>query len=84
VLSAEALLWASAAIVLYSYVGYPALVAVLARFRPGPRVAKAPIEPRVTLLIVAHNEEARIEHKLRNCLEADYPRERLEVLVASD
>jgi len=84
VLSAEALLWASAAIVLYSYVGYPALVAVLARFRPGPRVAKAPIEPRVTLLIVAHNEEARIENKLRNCLEVDYPRERLEVLVASD
>lgn len=82
--STEALLWASAAVVAYSYVGYPALVAVLAWLRPAPPVGKAPIEPRVTLLIVAHNEEARIEEKLRNCLEVDYPRDRLEVLVASD
>jgi poly-beta-1,6-N-acetyl-D-glucosamine synthase len=84
VLSIEGLLWASAAIVAYSYVGYPALVGALAWLRPARRVSKAPIEPRVTLLIVAHNEEARIEDKLRNCLEVDYPRDRLEVLVASD
>jgi biofilm PGA synthesis N-glycosyltransferase PgaC len=84
VLSTESLLWVSAVVVVYSYVGYPALVVLLAWLRPAPSVGRAPIEPRVTLVIVAHNEEARIEDKLRNCLEVDYPRDRLEVLVASD
>ncbi len=83
-LSTESLLWISALVVVYSYVGYPALVAVLAWLRPAPSVGRAPIEPRVTVVIVAHNEEARIEEKLRNCLEVDYPRDRLEILVASD
>lgn len=83
-LSTEGLLWFSAAVVVYSYLGYPALVAALARLLPAPPIGRAPIEPRVTVVIVAHNEEARIEEKLRNCLEVDYPRDRLEVFVASD
>jgi cellulose synthase/poly-beta-1,6-N-acetylglucosamine synthase-like glycosyltransferase len=84
VLSAEGLLWASGLLVLYSYVGYPVLIALLARLRPAPPVARAPIEPKVTLLIVAHNEEERIGAKLRNSLAIDYPRDRLDILVASD
>jgi cellulose synthase/poly-beta-1,6-N-acetylglucosamine synthase-like glycosyltransferase len=80
----ERLFWVSAAIILYSYAGYPALVALLARFYPSPPVAKSPIEPRVTLLIVAHDEAARIEAKLRNALDVDYPPSLVEILVASD
>jgi len=38
----------------------------------------------VSLLIPAYNEEAHIEQKLRNSLALDYPRERLEIVVASD
>ncbi len=33
---------------------------------------------------MAHNEEDRIEKKLGNCLDLDYPKDRLEILVASD
>jgi cellulose synthase/poly-beta-1,6-N-acetylglucosamine synthase-like glycosyltransferase len=40
--------------------------------------------PRVSLLIVAHNEEAVIEARLRNALATDYPPDKLEIVVASD
>jgi cellulose synthase/poly-beta-1,6-N-acetylglucosamine synthase-like glycosyltransferase len=40
--------------------------------------------PRVSIIIAAHNEEDVIEDKLRNTKELEYPRDRLEVIVASD
>lgn len=40
--------------------------------------------PKVSLLISAFNEEAVIERKIRNILEIDYPREKLEVLIGDD
>lgn len=40
--------------------------------------------PSVSLIIAAHDEEAVIGRKLANALELDYPRDRLEVIVASD
>src|SRR5574341_155423 len=76
--------WTAAAVVVYSYAGYPLLLLLLVRLRPAPAVKKSDACPNVSLLIVAHNEEARIEAKLRNCLELDYPPEKLEILVASD
>jgi poly-beta-1,6-N-acetyl-D-glucosamine synthase len=76
--------WFSAAIVAGAYVGYPVALAVAAWLRPGPVVRKSPITPTVSLVIVAHNEEASLEAKLRCCLELDYPRDRLEIVVASD
>jgi biofilm PGA synthesis N-glycosyltransferase PgaC len=76
--------WLALALVLYSYLGYPALVVLLARLRPAPRVRRAPCEPAVTVLIVVHNEEACLEQKLRSVLALDYPAERREVLVVSD
>lgn len=46
--------------------------------------ASAPGEPPVTVVIAAHNESAVIEAKIANCLELDYPRERLQIVVALD
>ena len=40
--------------------------------------------PMVSLIIAAYNEEEVIEAKVRNALELEYPRERLEIIVASD
>jgi cellulose synthase/poly-beta-1,6-N-acetylglucosamine synthase-like glycosyltransferase len=50
---------------------------------PRPLV-KGQIEPDVTVLITAFNEEKAIRDKLRNTLGIDYPREKLEIIVASD
>ncbi|MGK2956235.1 MAG: glycosyltransferase [Solirubrobacterales bacterium] len=40
--------------------------------------------PVVSLIIAAYNEEAVIESKVKNALELKYPRELLEIIVASD
>jgi cellulose synthase/poly-beta-1,6-N-acetylglucosamine synthase-like glycosyltransferase len=40
--------------------------------------------PSVSVLIAAYNEEAVIEERLKNALEMDYPRDKLEIVVASD
>jgi cellulose synthase/poly-beta-1,6-N-acetylglucosamine synthase-like glycosyltransferase len=75
----------AAAIVFYSYLGYPLLLALAARLRPTPEVRRD-VEacPAATVVIVAHDEEAAIGRKLDNCLSLDYPADRLDVLVASD
>ncbi len=41
-------------------------------------------EPSVSLIITAYNEEKSIDQKLRSCLSLSYPKEKLQILVASD
>lgn len=73
----------SLALVVYAYAGYPTILAVMALVRTRP-IRKADITPSVTFVITVYNEEKRIGEKLRNTLAIDYPKERFEVLVASD
>lgn len=75
--------WVAVGLVVYTLVGYPLLCVVLAALRPRP-IDKRPITPRVTMIIAAYNEEDVIGEKLRQTLELDYPREQLEIMVASD
>src|SRR5258705_793302 len=79
--------WICIAAVLYAYAGYPLLIAVCSRLfghrKEPPELADADL-PRVSLLIVAHNEQAVIEARLRNALATDYPPDKLEIVVASD
>src|SRR5207247_106988 len=44
----------------------------------------APAVPAVTVVVVAYNEEDRIEARLDNLLALDYPSERLDIVLASD
>lgn len=73
----------SLAALIYTYVGYPLLVYLVGVLFP-KRVRKEPIKPSVTVLITAYNEELSIRAKLENTLSIDYPKEKLEILVASD
>ena len=83
------LFWAVSALVVYTYAGYPAVLALLAL---GKRQAAAPESdsgssrdlPGVTLIVPACNEERWIARKIENSLALDYPRERLEIIIASD
>ena len=75
--------WLSLSTLLYIYVGYPALVWALARLF-GREPQRRDSTPTVSLLIPAYNEEAHIELKLRNSVALDYPKDRLEIVVASD
>ncbi len=75
--------WAAVALIVYTYVGYSLVILVLSRFVRHP-IRRAPIEPRVTFLITAYNEEKNIRAKLEQTLSLDYPHEKLEIMVASD
>jgi glycosyltransferase involved in cell wall biosynthesis len=79
----KAIFWASAAGLAWTHVGYPVAAAALTRLRRRP-VAKRDIEPTVALIVPAHNEEDVIGRRVENLLELDYPREKLEIVVASD
>lgn len=71
--------------VIYSYFVYPLILFVLSSWRPaGPQSYRASSGVSVSLIITAHNEEQRIEDKLRNTFELDYPGDLLEIIVASD
>jgi cellulose synthase/poly-beta-1,6-N-acetylglucosamine synthase-like glycosyltransferase len=64
-------------------VGYPLTLALAGfLFRRTRQLRDS--EPTVTLIIAAHNEEACIASKIENTLALDYPRGRLEIIVASD
>jgi len=75
--------WTSVLLLAYAHLGYPALIAVRALLwprAPGRRGG----EPTVSLLIVAHNEATRIAERIQNLLALDYPRDQLEIVLASD
>ena len=80
---ANVLFWASLGALAWTQAGYPLAAAVLARVRGRP-VRKRDEEPPVTLIVAAHDEEGVIERRLENLLALDYPRDRLEIVVASD
>src|SRR5215470_8837977 len=74
---------AAIAVMAFIYVGYPALMLALSFVLRRP-VRRADITPLVSVIIAAYNEERDIEAKLKNTLAFDYPRDRLEIIVASD
>ncbi len=79
----EFLFWASVGLLAYIYVGYPAVVLLLASTH-GKKLNRAPYAPRLSLIIPAYNETTCIRDTIKNKLELDYPKEKLEIIVVSD
>jgi cellulose synthase/poly-beta-1,6-N-acetylglucosamine synthase-like glycosyltransferase len=78
------LFWLFVFLVVYTYFGYPALLAMVARKKQAlPTLADSAL-PTVTLLIAAYDEEQSIAGKLENSLKLDYPSHQLEIIVAAD
>jgi cellulose synthase/poly-beta-1,6-N-acetylglucosamine synthase-like glycosyltransferase len=80
--------WGSAGLLVYTQLGYPALLAALDRLRrpADPDVlpwTEADL-PTVSLVIAAYNEAPVIADKIANALALEYPRDRLEVIVSVD
>ncbi len=84
VLLLKAMFWGSLGALGWTHVGYPLAAGLLARVRPRPVARDLNAEPRVTVVVAAHDEEAVIERRLENLLDLDYPADKLEVVVASD
>jgi cellulose synthase/poly-beta-1,6-N-acetylglucosamine synthase-like glycosyltransferase len=79
----EVLFWASLAGILWTHIGYPLAAALLAKLHTR-NVRRDDITPSATVIIPAHDEEDVIGARLDNLLALDYPREQLEIIVASD
>ncbi len=75
--------WISGGALAYTFAGYGVLMALLARGRTG-KSATHTAEPDVCVVVVAHNEEARIAARIGNLLASDYPPGKLRVLLVSD
>lgn len=82
-LIAQAIFIAAMAILAFTYAVYPAVMFVLSFIFRRP-VRRDDITPRVSVIIAAYNEERDIAAKLKNTLALDYPRDRMEIIVASD
>ena len=100
----EIVFWVSAALIVWTQLGYAAALALLARVlapASSERHARHPRSPdrggahrsspatptslpSLSLIVAAHDEERVIAAKVHNALALDYPRERLELIVACD
>src|SRR5271168_3307269 len=72
----------SAALLIYVIAGYPLLLLLFRR--SAPPIRKAYVPRTVSVLIAVYNGEKFIRQKLESVLSLDYPRELMEVMVASD
>ncbi len=75
--------WLSVALIIYVYAGYPLLVFLLGRFGK-PLKRSYELQPTITLIFAAYNEEKVVGQKLKNCLALNYPRDKLQIIVADD
>ncbi len=89
--------WLSTGLLVYTHAGYPLVLAALTRRRPSGRYQRLSPSwgsnsgngaavglPTVSLIVPAYDEEEVIGSKVANALALDYPRELLQVIVASD
>lgn len=83
----EGLFWAALALLAYTFVGYPLLIAARARFAPRPvkRVPLSPTDaPAVAVVVVAYNEAQRIEAKIATLRAQNYRQDKLRIVIATD
>jgi len=81
------LFWSMITLVFYTYLGYGLVLYVLVKIKRlwhKPRRPSGQFEPPVTLVVPAYNEEDYIAQKAKNCLELDYPKEKLRILFITD
>jgi cellulose synthase/poly-beta-1,6-N-acetylglucosamine synthase-like glycosyltransferase len=83
----KVLFWSSLFLVFYTYIGYGILVFILVKIRnlfsDRPKAADS-IQPHIALIISAYNEEDFIEQKIKNTLELDYPKDKLDIIFITD
>lgn len=82
--------WISLFIVFYTYIGYGILLYLLVKIKETirkPSLRQLPADeelPAVTLFITAFNEEEVVNEKMHNCMELDYPADKLKIVWTTD
>jgi cellulose synthase/poly-beta-1,6-N-acetylglucosamine synthase-like glycosyltransferase len=79
------LFWLSTFLIFYSLIGYPLSLVLLNKIIKKKRDdVDTSLRPSVSIIIPAHNEENIIEQKLNNLINLNYPKEIMEIIIASD
>lgn len=84
---AISLFWIAWAVILYTYLFFPMVLAWFARRRssdPSPESLADERLPRIVIVVAAYNEARHILAKLANTWALDYPADRLQLLIGSD
>lgn len=76
--------WFSIAAIVYAYFGYPLTLYGLSLFRRQSVHRNELYCPYLSLIITVHNEQDRIQQKIDNTLALNYPKDKLEIIFASD
>lgn len=86
-MTAQLVFWIAVGLLVYTYAGYHFLLRVVALFMPSDdslnSSGPADCIP-VSIIVAVHNEETVIERRIENLLRLDYPREKLDIIIASD
>ena len=82
----ETLFWLSIGLLLYTYVGFGLFLALLTKIIRRKEIYNKQTEymPDISVIVSAYNEEKAIAKRIENLLNLHYPKEKLEIIVASD
>ncbi len=67
----------------FTYIGYPTIIFLLSIFFK-KNTTNEEYLPLISIIIAAYNEDKVIGAKIRNSMMLDYPREKMEIIIASD
>jgi len=65
----------------WTYAGYPIFIWFLSKIIKKEHKYDENYQPNVSLMIMSYNEEKTIEKKIKNTLEENYPKEKLQIMV---
>jgi poly-beta-1,6-N-acetyl-D-glucosamine synthase len=78
----RAIFWIIVVILLYIYFIYPLILSLLSFIVSRKKLAKTDHFPKISLIILTGNNNGFLKDKIENCLALEYPREKLEIIVA--
>ncbi|MFZ2071234.1 MAG: glycosyltransferase [Halobacteriota archaeon] len=74
------LLYLLSFLLIYQFVGYPALMAIVA-LKSKPKEKDYSFQPFVSIIVPTYNEEKVIEKRIKNLVALDYPKSQYEIIV---
>lgn len=84
----ELVFWTLLCIVFYAYFGYGIILYALVKIReiitPERQIINFSFEPTVSLIVPCFNELSILENKVKNCLQLNYPRQKLQIIFITD
>ncbi len=80
----EVCFWGSLFLLLYIYFGYALVLYLLSKIIPAKHASNEQYQPPVTILFAARNERTSLPNKLESIRQLVYPKESVQILIASD